>query len=186
MRGRIRGNSRANWVLFNKVICGEQVPIIVAVTGLEHEHNLDDWWKRPQNKEVFRKNQMFPEDVCGIVSVRGYHNEYEGKYKQSQTKLRNLVQKHCRREPWSEEKDDWFAHIYCKVYDVGICFFARSRVDFATTMKAKLGEFFRETGMNEDDSWKLENTLLKAEKTIEEVEKKSKKKRIRQTRRFFF
>ena len=41
IRGRIKANARTNWILFNKMVCGETVPTIAAVTGLEDEENLD-------------------------------------------------------------------------------------------------------------------------------------------------
>jgi hypothetical protein len=48
MRGRVKENAKANWILFNKVICGEKVPIIAVVTGLETYDNPDDWWRTRQ------------------------------------------------------------------------------------------------------------------------------------------
>jgi len=70
-------NTRANWILFNKVICDAQVPIIAVVTGLEEEANLDDWWRRKENKDVFRRYNMKPKAVGCIVSVRLYADVFE-------------------------------------------------------------------------------------------------------------
>ena len=167
MRGRIRENTRANWILFNKVICAEKVPIIAVVTGLEDEANLDDWWGRKENKDAFRRYNMKPKAVGCIVSVRGDQNQYDAKYRASQKKLRNLIEISHRREPWSKEKEAWFARIYADVFEAGICFFARRRKEFTAVMRNAFDEFVKEVGMNEDDSEKLKRSLLKAEKVIE-------------------
>ena len=70
MRGRFKENATVNWNLFNKVICGERVPIIAVVTGLEGREDPDDWW-REDHRKAFRKNKIDPRDVCCVVSFPG-------------------------------------------------------------------------------------------------------------------
>ena len=162
MRGRIRENARANWILFNKVICGEKVPVIAIVTGLEGREDPDEWWRSPENKETFRNHQITPRAVGCVVSVRGIRNEYQEVYEKSQTKLRDLILEHSLRRPWSEEKDDWFTAIYQNVYTTRLCF-PRSRLDYSDKMQRLINEFVEETDMEKDDSEKLEVVLLTAE-----------------------
>ena len=176
VRGRVKANTRANWLLFNKVICGETVPAIAVVTGLEEEADPDDWWGREENKEVFKRYKLKPRDVSCVVSVRGPKNQYAAQYRESQEKLRKLILNSYRREPWSKDKDAWFSHIYCEVYHAGICFFTRRSKEFTTVMKNAFEEFVRETEMDEEGSEKLKRALLHGEKVVEKAEKKSRSK----------
>jgi len=171
MQGRVKENAKANWNLFNKVICGEKVPIIAAVTGLEQYGNEpDDWWRDEANRRTFRNCWIKPEAVGCVVSILGKQNEYEDLYTKSQAKLRGLIEEQHLRRPWREDKDIWFANIYENVYTAGC--FPRSRVDFSTKMRCLIAAFAKETGMEEKDREKLEGTLLKAEKRFEAGAKK--------------
>ena len=165
MRGRVKANTRANWLLFNKVICGEKVPIIAVVTGLEDEVNLDDWWN-DENKKVFKSYDMKPSGVSCVVAVRGNNNQYAEMYRESQDKLRKLILRSNRREPWSREKEAWFSHICREVYQTRICFFERTSKEFTAEMETALNEFAMEVNMSEEDVEKLKKNLLIAEKTM--------------------
>lgn len=75
-RGMVKENAAANWKLLNKEICGEKVPIIAVVTGLEEEDDPDNWWRRKENQRVFQKYRLKPLAVGCIVSFLGRRNEY--------------------------------------------------------------------------------------------------------------
>jgi hypothetical protein len=111
MRGRVKENARANWNLFNKVICGGKVPTIAIMTGLEGRRDPAEWWGR-ENRETFRRHQITPRAVGCVVSFRGIDNEYQAIYEKSQVRVHELSQEHYMRRPWSEDKDKWFAAIY--------------------------------------------------------------------------
>ena len=165
----------ANWTLFNKVICGEKVPIITVVTGLEEEDDPDDWWRREENKELFRRHQINPKAVVCVVSFLGKRNEHADIYTNSQVKLRQVIMgKHLHR-PWQEEKDKWFTNIYETVYTYGLLFVAHDRLDFSAQMRTMIAQFVKETGMKEDECEKLESTLLKAEKKWRKKNRSSKR-----------
>jgi len=160
MRGRVLGNARTNWNLFNKVICGGNVPAIAIVTGLESSRNTDS----DKFRAVFKANGMEAMDVGCVVSIRGTKNEYADYYAESQVKVRALVTKHCLEKSWGEEKEKWFAAIYTEAYESGLCFTTKNRLDYSTQMKDSVDEFVRETEMKQNDTKKLRATLLKAEK----------------------
>jgi hypothetical protein len=115
MRGRVRENATFNWILFNKIICEEKVPIVAVVTGLETYDDPDHWWTT-DNQSAFKKNGMRPKEVACVVSFPGRQNEVADIYAKSQGKVRSLITKHYLREPWSKEKDIWFANIYNSVF----------------------------------------------------------------------
>ena len=152
----------ANWTLFNKVICGEKVPIITVVTGLEEEDYPDDWWRRVENKELFQRYQMNPRAVACVVSIRGKRGEYADIYTKSQAELRRIIKDECLQRPSQEEKDEWFANIYHTTPS----FVGRDRLDHSAQMRSVISQFVKETGMQEDDREKLESTLLEAEKKL--------------------
>jgi len=163
MRGKFGVNAAVNWNLFNKVICGENVPIIAVVTGLEGRKDPGEWWRVEDHQKAFGMNKMKPLDVCCVVSFRGRNDEYVEVYTESQRKLRDVIWKHHRRPQWSKEKDEWFSDIYQNIYSARLCFVRANRLEYSTRMQNIIGEFVKETGMEEEDSKKLEATLLKAE-----------------------
>jgi hypothetical protein len=166
MRGRVRENTTFNWILFNKIICGEKVPIIAVMTGLETYDNPDDWWRTGDNQTAFEKNGMRPKAVGCVVSYQGRQNEYEDIYAKSQAKVRNLIMGNYLREPWSEEKDKWFASIYHNIFITRICFLSRNRLDYSARMRALIAEVIKRSDMEQEDAEKLEATLLAAEKEL--------------------
>jgi len=163
MRGRVKENARASWILFNKVICGGKVPIIAVVTGLETYSHPDDW-KSKENLGVLQRNGMKPKEVGCIVSFPGRQGEFADIYGESQTSLRALIAKYHLRKPWCEEKDTWFLSIYCQTFSTRVCFAPQNKLEFNETMRGLIDNFIRETGMKKEDSEKLNATLLKAEK----------------------
>ena len=170
MRGRVKENSRANWLFFNKVICAEKVPIIAVVTGLETYDNPDDWWRDKGNQRVFKTNGMEPKAVGCVVSFVGNKKEHQDIYNDSRRKLLRLITKHCLREPWRKEKEKWLANIYQETFYIDLCFFSRSRLDYSDQMREKIGEFIKESGLKDKDSKELQDTLLKAEKKLRKAE----------------
>ncbi|OAX42324.1 P-loop containing nucleoside triphosphate hydrolase protein [Rhizopogon vinicolor AM-OR11-026] len=58
-----------NYNMFCKTICGSKVPVVLVITGLENEDNMDDWWK--ENKVYFDHHKLeFRGHVC-ITTIRG-------------------------------------------------------------------------------------------------------------------
>ena len=166
MRGRVKENAKANWLLFNKVICGEKVPIIMVVTELEHCGDLEDWWRdnSKEHRNVLAKNHMKPRAVGCVVSFPGRRNEYAEIYAKSQGKLRDLIIQNHLRKPWCEEKNKWFASIYSETLSSGLCFNTRNQLEYNERMRGMINELVEETGMEREDSRQLDATLLRAEK----------------------
>ncbi|KAK2465739.1 hypothetical protein APHAL10511_002283 [Amanita phalloides] len=81
------------------------VPIVVMVTGLENEENMEDWWT--DNAEGFPHRRMsFAGHACitatkGKVTKNGDHI-FEEEYNQSTTLVRELVIAHCPERSWFE------------------------------------------------------------------------------------
>jgi hypothetical protein len=165
-RGRIKDNAKANWSLFNKVICGGNVRIIAVVTGLEGHADPDEWWRDERNKGTFGRYGLLPRAVGCVVSTPGRQNEYQEAYAKSQTRLHRLIVDHHRE--WSaHSKDGWFAGIYREVYDSSFCHLPKSRPEYTEKMRRLTDELKKETDMGEEEFEKLKATLLKAEKKFQ-------------------
>jgi len=164
MRGRIRDNTYANWLFFFDAICGQKVPTIAVVTGCEQEENSEE--AEAQLTIAFKKYSMLPKEVAGLVSIPGKNNEYEEKYKRSQQRLRGLIVKYHREKPWSEEKDKWFAQLYERTYELQICIFAKSRLQFVEGIRGAFEEFKRNSNLEEGDIDTITKGLIEAEETV--------------------
>ena len=164
MRGKLTESSRGNWMLFNKVICDEKVPIIAVVTGLEHAEALEH--EAAKAKSHFETSGMRPKELCCIVSIQGKHNEFEELYNHSQQMLQKLVAESCSRRKWSTETEDWFGRIYQNVYTTRICFLPRVQVQFIDAVGNVVDQFIKESNMEADEARRLKDTLLRAEKKL--------------------
>jgi len=123
MRGpRIKASCVQNWRLFWDIICQRRIPVILAVTGLENEEKMDDWWK--QNKEHFRKNEIHPNDVACITATRGKKlptgdYRFSLEYEESEKKLREMICALYLETPWRVPAAEWFTTVIETSYTSG-------------------------------------------------------------------
>jgi hypothetical protein len=100
-----------NYELFYKAICRKEVPIVVVITGLEYEQDMDDWWKR--NEQVFRDHGMVFHGHGCITAIKGKKipggHLLQKEYDRSRKTLEDLISTHCQRNaPWTQDADAWF------------------------------------------------------------------------------
>jgi GTPase SAR1 family protein len=90
-----------NYNIFRNTICGSnrKVPIVLVITGLENEDNMDDWWEN--NKEYFDQyNLKFCGHAC-ITATKGraFKDQqgyiFEDLYKDSKEKVTRLLANHA-------------------------------------------------------------------------------------------
>ncbi|KAF8336738.1 hypothetical protein F5887DRAFT_920680 [Amanita rubescens] len=104
-----------NWQSFWDIICQRRVPIILAVTGLENEEGMDNWWTR--NEEHFMTHGMYPNGVACMTATRGRRrrsgdgNNFDEEYKESQEKITRMISKVYFRTPWQVPALEWFKMI---------------------------------------------------------------------------
>jgi len=99
---------RANYEIFHLGICQGMVPIVIVVTGLEHEDPMEKWWEI--NRAEFAKHRMeFWGHACittskgkKLRSGEGYM--FEEEYAFSQGVVRELIKKH--RSPTPVKMDE--------------------------------------------------------------------------------
>ncbi|KIJ06752.1 hypothetical protein PAXINDRAFT_20050 [Paxillus involutus ATCC 200175] len=100
---RFREVVRLNYELFHRAICGQKVPIVAVVTGLENEERMDAWWD--DNEADLRKfGLVFSSNAC-VTASRGKflkktgHHAFEDEYEDSRRKLLELIPQNCSPEP---------------------------------------------------------------------------------------
>jgi len=88
VRARITTTTQANYRLFYEWLCEKKIPIVLIVTGLEIERNMEDWWNR-NGVNVSRYGIRVDGHAC-ITAVEGV------KYEESARLVRDLVTRHTR------------------------------------------------------------------------------------------
>ncbi len=161
MRGpKIKGSCPQNWELFWDIICQRRIPIILAITGLENEEKMDDWY--PRNRGYFRKYAIYPNDVACITATLGKKMpsgyRFASEYKESERKMRKLISGLYLETPWRVPAAEWFAMIVEKSYTAG-----KIPKEITSEPKKAIGsatkELMRCCGMSLEEAKKLAERL---------------------------
>ena len=111
---RLRDIVKINYDLFSKMICAPAVPIVVVITGLENEDNMEDWWT--ENVADLKKRGMrFAGHACittmkGKIVKDGQHM-FEEEYNQSVRLVQKLITRHCLDMSWKPDGSRWLENI---------------------------------------------------------------------------
>ena len=95
---RLKKSVRDNYEMFYEIFCEKEVPIVLVITGLDYEENMDDWWKR--SEAAFGKEKMWFSGAACITATRGRRNLLAQEYEESRVKVGNLILKRCLMTPW--------------------------------------------------------------------------------------
>src|SRR6266550_1328881 len=119
---RIKESCAQNWKLFWDIICQRRIPVILAITGLENEESMDDWYTR--NKEHFRKYEIHPYDVACVTGIRGKKlpsgdYAFGQEYEKSEEKLRKMIRGSYLETSWRVPPAEWFTKIVETSYTLG-------------------------------------------------------------------
>ncbi|KAF9233514.1 P-loop containing nucleoside triphosphate hydrolase protein [Melanogaster broomeanus] len=74
---RITATTQRNYRLFYEILGKKEVPIAVAVTHLEREADMEDWWKR--NVKTLEKNGIYSAGHVCITSLEGHRKRQESR-----------------------------------------------------------------------------------------------------------
>ncbi len=88
---------RVNYDLFCGIVCEGKVPIVLVVTGLEQESDMDQWWTNYE-KDIKKMDMTFEGHAC-VTTTKGRGGIYEREYMKSAEKVWALVQEHCPPDP---------------------------------------------------------------------------------------
>jgi len=95
---RIKEYTVENYKRFFDICRQKKVPVVLVVTGLEHEEVMDQWWDR--NWRVFDRHGMrFSGQACITATkgkwARGRGYTFAEEYEESVEKVRQLVWESC-------------------------------------------------------------------------------------------
>ncbi|KAG1904911.1 P-loop containing nucleoside triphosphate hydrolase protein [Suillus fuscotomentosus] len=101
--GRMTATLQSNYRLFYEFLCEKKVPVVLVITNLEREKNMEDWWYREQT--TLAKYQIA---VAGHVCITAADGLQAGtqaafRYEESRLKIRELVKQftaHGQRQSW--------------------------------------------------------------------------------------
>ncbi|KAF5344704.1 hypothetical protein D9757_013890 [Collybiopsis confluens] len=117
MRGpRITDAATKNYRMFYEGFCRKQVPIVIVVTGLENEDDMDQWWIT--NEGVFAERNMFFHGAACVTAITGKFSTRLGRgihadvYAESIPKIEKLIQNHVLTEGWKKSPKNWALDIW--------------------------------------------------------------------------
>jgi len=99
--GRVTATLQSNYRLFNEFLCEKKVPIVLAITNLEREKRMEDWWER--NHGTFEKYQIQVAGHACITAANRLDGRHKKLYDESRITIRNLV----REFTADEQKQAW-------------------------------------------------------------------------------
>jgi len=91
--GRLSATLQNNYRLFYEWLCEKKVPIVIVITGLEREVNMEDWWTRYKGS-FDRLNIVVDDHVC--ITAVNLGGTYERLYEESRHLVRNIVKQYTR------------------------------------------------------------------------------------------
>ena len=95
---RLKNSARKNYEMFFEFFCEKKVPIVLVITGLENEEDMDEWWKR--NEAAFCEEGMTFSGAACITATRGKRNLLAKEFEESREKVEKLILKYCPETPW--------------------------------------------------------------------------------------
>lgn len=99
--GRITATLQSNYRLFYEFLCERKVPIVLAITNLEREERMEDWWER--NEGAFDNYQIKVAGHACITAANRLDGRHKNLYEESRVTIRNLVEKFTA----DEQKQAW-------------------------------------------------------------------------------
>lgn len=118
---RIKDNIAKNYMMFHHGLCQRKVPIVIVVTGLEEEEDMDDWWVR--NEGVFKTQKMSFDGHACITATKGkLRNDkhiFAREYEESTQKVRKLVGDHCHGTRWNMKATSWMVSAVKTMFNMG-------------------------------------------------------------------
>jgi len=94
--GRFTSTIRNNYRLFYEWLCEKKFPIVLVITGLEREMNMEDWWDR--HGESFEKSKIFVNGHACITAASNMDGRHQELYQKSRRVVRDLVREHTHMQ----------------------------------------------------------------------------------------
>ncbi|KAG1720685.1 P-loop containing nucleoside triphosphate hydrolase protein [Suillus paluster] len=89
--GRISATLQSNYRLFHEFLCEEKVPTVLAITNLEREQRMEDWWDREHHN--FERYKIYVAGHACVTAANGLDGRHQQLYEESRVTIRNIVRK---------------------------------------------------------------------------------------------
>ncbi|KAG1802527.1 P-loop containing nucleoside triphosphate hydrolase protein [Suillus subaureus] len=96
--GRFTAALQSNYRFFYEFLCEKKVPIVLAITNLEREQRMEDWWEREHG--IFTRYQIHVAGHACITAVNGSPGRHQQRYEDSRVAIRKLVEEKIASEGW--------------------------------------------------------------------------------------
>jgi hypothetical protein len=157
VRGRITERTHDNYRLFYEVFCEKAVCIVLVVTGMENEEDLEGWWQR--NEVHYTKYGMkFDGHTC-VTAFKGKGGRHQKEYNRSKMMIEELIVENSKSQPWKIQREPWFQRVVAGSLQYGI-----TNSDTQVLYKA-----FRIHGMRKEEARSL---AIKAARRYKEEKKR--------------
>ncbi|KAG2134459.1 P-loop containing nucleoside triphosphate hydrolase protein [Suillus clintonianus] len=113
--GRMTTTIQSNYRLFHEFLCEKKVPIVLAITNLEREQRMEDWWDREH--DIFPRYQIYVAGHACITAANGLDSRHKDLYEESRITIRHLVKQSTadgQKQAWTGG-DNLFASFMRKV-----------------------------------------------------------------------
>ncbi|KAG2041376.1 P-loop containing nucleoside triphosphate hydrolase protein [Suillus americanus] len=87
--GRFTAALQSNYRFFYEFLCEKKVPIVLAITNLEREQRMEDWWDREHS--IFPRYEIHVVGHACITAANGLDGRHQQLYEESRTAIRTLV-----------------------------------------------------------------------------------------------
>jgi tRNA U34 5-carboxymethylaminomethyl modifying GTPase MnmE/TrmE len=88
--GKVTATLQSNYRLFHEFLCEKKVPIVLAITNLERESRMEDWWDR--NEVTFKKYDIQVAGHACITAADRLEGRQKDHYEASRITIRKLVE----------------------------------------------------------------------------------------------
>jgi 50S ribosome-binding GTPase len=116
---RLKAVTHDNWRFFHEIVCKRRVPIVLAITGLENEDVMRDWW--PANEGVFQQHGLLPNGVACITTIKGKRNAFEAEYEESRATMQKVLKDCALEKPWMILPVEWFRNVAVPTFKTPWC-----------------------------------------------------------------
>ncbi|KAG1831904.1 P-loop containing nucleoside triphosphate hydrolase protein [Suillus subalutaceus] len=87
--GRFTAALQSNYRFFYEFLCEKKVPIVLAITNLEREQRMENWWDREHS--IFPRFGIHVAGHACITAANGLDGRHQQLYEESRIAIRTLV-----------------------------------------------------------------------------------------------
>ncbi|OAX35944.1 hypothetical protein K503DRAFT_772984 [Rhizopogon vinicolor AM-OR11-026] len=143
--GRFTATIQNNYRLFYEWLCEKKVPIVLVITGLEREDNMEDWWTK--YKHTFDKYKISVDGHACITAANKLDGRHQRLYEESRQLIRKLVKEYAYDRPEAGDgfkgrrmgDDGWLRRFIRKLKELLLGNHTLKKKDIATILIKRCG-----------------------------------------------